>query len=111
MNSRDVVFDETACGFEKELSDSTKEQSCIRIELESDDVQETDEVTEIDQTQSSASERIDSSTVESHPILRRSTTIRQPPDYYGTYMYVNVAENAMAEPHTVKQAKTKQNGV
>ena len=98
VNSRDVVFNETAYRFEKENA-SYKEQPCVRIDLEGevDDDQGSNENTEVQQSQS---EQVESSTVE--PTLRRSTRTRQPPDYYRTY--VNVAGNVVAEPLTVKQA-------
>ena len=82
VNSRDVVFNETAYGFEKENA-SSKDQPCVRIDLEGevDDDQGSNENTKVQQSQS---EQVESSTVE--PTLRRSTRTRQPPDYYGTYV-------------------------
>ena len=95
VHSRDVVFDETTNGFEKENNASHKQQYIrINIEDDVDNIQASDETTETDTSQNEQKHT-------EEPTLRRST--RMPPDYYKTY--VNVAENVM-EPTTVNKALT-----
>ena len=97
VHSRDVVFDETTNGFEKE-SNASQKQQYIRINIEDDvdNIQASDKTMKIDPSQNEQNHT-------EEPTLRMSTRTRMPPDYYETY--VNVAENAM-EPTTINEALT-----
>ena len=80
VHSRDVLFDETTNGFEKESNASHKQQYIrINIEDDVDNIQASDETTEIDTSQNEQNHT-------EEPTLRMSTRTHMPPDYYGTYV-------------------------
>ena len=93
--SRDVVFDEGKSGFEKEETDET--DNSVAIEL-SDDVLVPTETEVIEQNNEPDEEEL-----EEAPALRKSTRVRRPPDYYGTYVNT-VKADFSPEPTTFNEA-------
>ena len=82
----------------RRVLNASHKQQYIRINIEDDvdNIQASDETTEIDTSQNEQNHT-------EEPTLRRSTRTCMPPDYYGTY--VNVAENVI-EPAMVNEALT-----
>ena len=79
FHSRDVIFNEHECGFEKEL-DTPEENRYVQLELSSDDEAVTDDFPE--------------------QVLRRSEREKRPPNYYGVWMSASEEK----EPTTVNNA-------
>ena len=83
LYSRDVLFNESSCGIQKESTEQ-KEKRYVIIESKGED-------TIVDEPPQP-------------PVLRRSERERQPPDYYGER--VSIVNDKLKEPMTVKEALT-----
>ena len=94
--SRDVIFDESRPGYGKEPTDHTDKS--VEIELSSD-------VSISEGADCETAEEVEdqSDTEEEEPVLRRSTRMRKPTDFYGTYINTAVTD-LPPEPTTVEEA-------
>ena len=102
--SRDVKFNESEFGFEKESSS----EPARYIELEvSSSVDESEEpgTVEPEEPDTEASREA----VVEEPVIRRSGRVRHRPDYYGES--VSIAKDGLEEPTTVSEALTSQQKV
>ena len=97
--SRDVIFNETASGFEKENDQQVYVQ--IELEVEDDSQVPVESPSTMNNELNEHNEEITEHSVTEEPGLRRSGRERRYPDRYGTY--VNVADHAI-EPATVEEA-------
>ena len=88
--SRDVVFDESSRGIEKEPSVPTERSSeqCVELDFHDDEKHVADKEC--------------TSTDGAEPVVRRSNREKKAPDYYGEWASVTNAE--LTEPRTVKDA-------
>ena len=96
--SRDVTFDESRPGYGKEPTDQTDKS--VEIELSSDV-----SIPEEAEYETAESEEVEhqSVTEEEEPVLRRSTRVRRPTNFYGTYINTAVTD-LPPEPTTVEEA-------
>ena len=92
--SHDVVFDEGKSGFEKKETDET--DNSVAIEL-SNDVLIPTELEVIEQNNEPDEEELEA------PALHKSTRVRGPPDFYGTYVNT-VKADLSPEPTTFNEA-------
>ena len=95
FHSRDVIFDESRPGYGKEPTDHTDKS--VEIELSSDAF-----ISEGADCETAEVED-QSDTEEEEPVLRRSTRLRKPTDFYGTYINTAVTD-LPPEPTTVEEA-------
>ena len=88
--SRDVLFDESCSGFEKEPSKAKEKNEKWHVKIDSlrDQEQVIDEEPVVKET--------------TEPVLRRPERERRPPDYYGDWATVTSTEPV--EPKTARQA-------
>ena len=87
--SRDVVFDESSRGIEKEQSvPERSSERCVELDFHDDEKHVADK-------EHTTEERAE-------PVVRRSNRKKKAPDYYGDWASVTNAE--LTEPTTVKDA-------
>ena len=87
FNSRDVVFDESSSGIEKEQSvPERSSEQCVELDFHDDEKHVSDK----EHTTEEGAE----------PVVRRSNREKKAPDYYGDWASVTNAE--LTEPTTVK---------
>jgi transposase InsO family protein len=92
LRSRDVVFNESKQGFEKELEDQ-KETRFVELDYLDDEEPVTEEMTEpvVRQLEETADQ-----------VLRRSGRERRQPEHYGEWL--TIANDSLKEPATVEEA-------
>ena len=96
--SRDVTFDESRPGYGKEPTDQTHKS--VKIEVSSDV-----SIPEEAEYETAESEEVEhqSVTEEEEPVLFRSTSVRRPTNFYGTYINTAVTD-LPPESTTIKEA-------
>ena len=107
IHSRDVVFDETSLGIEKEQAKDSKGngQPTVKINVDTEESSSDCDQSEATENQEEVEqeERMPGqSDEESRTVPRRSERTRQRPDYYGTWIYT--AKEQEKDPTTVKEA-------
>ena len=100
-HSRDVVFDETSLGFEKEQMKDLEGVNQPTVEIDVSTEEPYSEAEE-EQTVNEDETNPDQSDEETSTVVRRSERTRQYPDYYEAWIYT--AKEQGKKPVTVKEA-------